>query len=399
MSACTPSPNPIDPVSTRRLSNRVILGILLGGLLLLSYAVVRPFLAPIAWALILAYVTWPLVVRLRRLFGGRNTLAALAMTLLLTAAFVLPLLWVGLLLRGELANFYTSAASLLSRGELRLPEFVADIPLLGSWLQNLLDELVRDPAAIRGQVAGWVEARAAESLNVVGGVGRNAAKLGFALITVFFLYRDGEHVLSQAQLVLHRFLGARVDPYLAAVGSMTTAVVWGLLLTALAQGLVAGVGYWWFGLDAPVLLGAVTAAIALIPFGTPFVWGTIGLWLLAHGDLFNGIGLLLYGTLVVSWVDNLVRPLVISNATRISFLLVMFGVLGGLAAFGLVGLFIGPVILAVLMAVWREWIEESAGEQEPFAGSAPIAGRDDRRGGSPEKRHEQQGEGDADRVA
>ncbi|MBW7924275.1 MAG: AI-2E family transporter [Burkholderiaceae bacterium] len=364
----------MNSASSRKLSNRVVLGILLGGLLLLSYAVVRPFLAPIAWALILAYVTWPLVVRLRRLFGGRNTLAALAMTILLTAAFVLPLLWVGLLLRGELANFYTSAASVLSRGELRLPEVIADIPLFGSWLQNLVDEFARDPAAIRGQVAGWVEARAAESLNVVGGVGRNAAKLGFALITVFFLYRDGEQVLAQAQLVLHRFLGARVDPYLAAVGTMTTAVVWGLLLTALAQGLVAGVGYWWFGLDAPVLLGAVTAAIALIPFGTPFVWGSIGAWLVAHGDLFNGIGLLLYGTLIVSWVDNLVRPLVISNATRISFLLVMFGVLGGLAAFGLVGLFIGPVILAVLMAVWREWIEESQVEQLRLAVSSSVVG-------------------------
>ncbi len=356
-------------VASRNLSNRIVLGILLGGLLLLAYAVVRPFLAPIAWALILAYVTWPLVVRLRQVLGGRNTLAALVMTILLTAAFVLPLLWVGLLLRSELAGFYTDAASLLARGEFRLPAFVADIPLVGAWLQQLLDEFARDPAALRGQVAGWVEARAAESLNLVGGLGRNAAKLGFALITVFFLYRDGERVLEQAQLVLHRFLGARVDPYLAAVGTMTTAVVWGLLLTAIAQGIVAGLGYWWFDLQAPVLLGAITAAIALIPFGTPFVWGAIGVWLIAHGDMFNGIGLLLYGTLIVSWVDNLVRPLVISNATRISFLLVMFGVLGGLAAFGLVGLFIGPVILAVLMAVWREWIEESKVEQSRLGGS------------------------------
>ena len=108
-----------------------------------------------------------------------------------------------------------------------------------------------------------------------------------------------------------------------------------------------------------MLLGAITALIAMIPFGTPFVWGSIGLWLLASGDTIAGIGLLLWGALVVSWVDNLVRPLVISSATRIPFLLVMFGVLGGLAAFGLVGLFLGPVVLAVLMAVWREWIELS----------------------------------------
>lgn len=359
----------------RSLSNRVVLGILLGGLLLLSYIVVRPFLAPIAWALILAYVTWPLVVRLRWLLAGRNTLVALVMTLVLTAAFVLPFLWVGLLLRSELAGFYSSAATLLAHGQFHLPEFVADIPLLGNWLQQLLDEIARNPETLRSQIAGWVEARAADSLNIVGGLGRNAAKLGFALITVFFLYREGERVLEQVHVVLHRFLGARVDPYLAAAGGMATAVVWGLLATAIAQGFVAGLGYWWFGLRAPVLLGAVTAAIALIPFGTPFVWGAVSAWLLMHGDLFNGIGLLLWGTLVVSWVDNLVRPLVISNATRIPFLLVMFGVLGGLAAFGLVGLFIGPVILAVLMAVWREWIEESRAEQLRLAQGALQANR------------------------
>jgi predicted PurR-regulated permease PerM len=203
---------------------------------------------------------------------------------------------------------------------------------------------------------------------LIGDVGRNAAKLGFALITVFFFYRDGEHVLEQVQLVLHRFLGARVDPYLAAVGGMTKAVVWGLIATALAQGFVAGLGYWWAGVSAPVLLGAVTALIAMIPFGTPFAWGSIGIWLLVSGDTVGGVGLLLWGALVVSWVDNLVRPLLISNATRIPFLLVMFGVLGGLAAFGLVGLFLGPVILAVLMAVWREWIEETD-LRSPHSGS------------------------------
>jgi predicted PurR-regulated permease PerM len=94
-----------------------------------------------------------------------------------------------------------------------------------------------------------------------------------------------------------------------------------------------------------------------MPFGTP-VWGALGAWLLFTGKTLEGIGLLLWGALVVSWVDNLIRPLVISSATHIPFLLVMFGVIGGLAAFGLIGMFVGPVVVAVLMAVWREWLED-----------------------------------------
>src|SRR5690606_18251328 len=115
--------------------------------------------------------------RFRALMGGRKTLAALAMTILLTAAFVLPILWAALLLRSELASFYGTAAGLLAKGEFTLPDFLADMPVIGVWLRETLDELARDPAALRGQIAGWVEARTTESLNVVGGVGRNAAKL------------------------------------------------------------------------------------------------------------------------------------------------------------------------------------------------------------------------------
>ena len=117
----------------------------------------------------------------------------------------------------------------------------------------------------------------------------------------------------------------------------------------------------WFvglGLEAAVLFTLLTMLIALVPFGTPFVWGGISLTLIAQGHTVEGVGLLIWGAVVVSWVDNLIRPLVISNAIKISFLLVMFGVLGGLTAFGVVGLFIGPVVLAIAMAVWREWIEE-----------------------------------------
>jgi predicted PurR-regulated permease PerM len=159
--------------------------------------------------------------------------------------------------------------------------------------------------------------------------------------------------------VLQRFVGARVERYLSAAGATTKAVVYGLILTALAQGTLAGLGYWMAGVHAPVLLAVLTAVIALVPFGAPLVWGSLGVWLLLTGHSAAGLGLLLWGMLVVSWIDKLVRPMVISSASHVPFLLVMFGVLGGVAAFGLIGLFVGPVVLAIVMALWREWLERS----------------------------------------
>ena len=348
----------IDQVA-EKIARRVILGILLGGLLVLSYAVLQPFIVPVAWAGIITYATWPLHRQLRARMRRYPTLAALIMTLLLTAALVLPALWLASLLRTEVGTAISTVTGAIRAGTLALPDFIRNLPWAGDALQRLLEQLTGDPENFGTQMNTWVRQGLDQAVALIGDVGRNAAKLGFALITVFFLYRDGDKLLRQVQKVLRRFLGERVDGYLVAVGSMTKAVVWGLVATALAQGVVAGLGYWWAGVAAPILLSAVTALIAMIPFGTPFAWGSIGIWLLISGDTVGGIGLLLWGALVVSWVDNLVRPLVISNATRIPFVLVMFGVLGGLAAFGLVGLFLGPVVLAVLMAVWREWMEES----------------------------------------
>ena len=343
---------------TAAVPRRVILALLLGGLFILGYLVLNWFVVPAVWAAILAYVTWPAYARLRKFMRGHAMSSALVMTLLLTTAFVLPLLWLIALLQGEFVLAYQAASTYMTEGTRRLPDFVQQLPWIGERLQTLLDQFASDPAALRAQLASWAQQWLGELGELVGGVAQNAVKLGFAVLTALFIFRDGESLLSQVQRVLRRFLGARVDGYISAIGTTTKAVLYGLVLTALAQGALAGVGYWFAGVRAPVLFGALTALIALMPFGTPFVWGSLGAWLLFTGQTLEGIGLLLWGTLVVSWVDNLIRPLVISSATHIPFLLVMFGVLGGLAAFGLIGMFVGPVIVAVLMAVWREWLED-----------------------------------------
>jgi len=162
----------------------------------------------------------------------------------------------------------------------------------------------------------------------------------------------------QVRAALHKLLDSRSEGYLQAIGQTTQAVVYGIGLTALAQAMLAGIGYWVAGAPSPILLTLMTFVIALIPFGTPFAWGAVSIWLFSQGQTIPALGLAAWGVFVISWIDNIIRPMVISGATKVPFILIMFGVLGGLTAFGMIGLFIGPVILAVLLAVWREWLAQ-----------------------------------------
>ena len=352
----------MNPTATPTWLRRTIVAALLGGLLIVGFVILQPFLTAVAWAAILVYVSWPLHLRLVARLGGRRLWSALAMTLLLALVLGATLLWLAVLLQREGLVALREVAALLRNG-VELPEAMARIPWLGPWLQERLVELGGDRAAWGRQLAEWGEQWGervgAQIVRLLGDLGLNALRFGVALLTAFFLYRDGDRLLADARRGLHGLLGARVDGYLEAVGSTTRAVVYGLLLAAVVQGVVAGLGYWVAGVSAPVFWGATTALVALVPFGAPLIWGSLSVWLLASGDTSAGIGLLLWGLLVVSWIDNLVRPWIISGVSKVPFLLVLFGVLGGLAAFGLIGLFVGPVILAILLALWREWAADT----------------------------------------
>jgi predicted PurR-regulated permease PerM len=327
------------------------------GIVLLTFSVLRPFLVPLIWGGILAYVSWPLNQRFLRALRGRVSLASLLTTLIVSLALIVPMVWLMWQLRVEGGTAYAQVQSFLA-SDPSLPQALRDLPWIGPWAQQVLDKLAADPKAINSQLVAAMEQSSVEMTRLIGGVGRNVSKLFFAVLSMFFLLRDGPRLLREVRAILEGILGPGVHDYLDAVGSTTQAVVYALILGAIAQGVVAGVGYALFGVDAPVLMGAVTALIALIPFGAPVVWVSLSVWMMITGNVWMGVGLLIWGLLLVSWVDNIVRPLVISNATRMPFLLVVFGVLGGVLAFGLVGLFIGPVLLAVSLALWREWLEQ-----------------------------------------
>jgi predicted PurR-regulated permease PerM len=226
----------------------------------------------------------------------------------------------------------------------------------GEWIAAQYQRVQADPAWVRAQIGALGLTDVANLKNVAGDVGRNVGKFGLAVFALFFLYRHGAAALMQFRGVATRWLGEAARGYIQAVGVTVRAVVFGIVLTALAQGVLAGLGYWVAGIPAAALWGVITALISLIPFLGPVVWIGLSLGLLAQGETGAALGLFLWGALVVSWVDNLIRPLVISGPTRIPFLLVFLGVLGGLNAFGLIGLFLGPVLLAVSVAIWREWL-------------------------------------------
>ena len=329
----------------------------LAGLLILAFVVITPFIVPLLWASILCFASWPAAARIRVWCNHRDTMAACICTLFAAITLFLPLIWLAWLAQQELTNAYPALQAFLTE-PLQIPAFIKNLPWLGDWLNSLLAQhtaLITQPNGVSTAINTWLVSHVSDITALAGGVGKNLVKMLFVVIILFFFYRDGARIMHQIKHVLARFIGPQVHGYLHAAGTTTRAVLYGVLLTAFIQGIVAGIGYWVAGISSPVIFGIVTAILALIPFCTPLAWGFAGLWLLMQGNTAEAIGIWIWGAAVVSQFDNFLRPIFISSVSAIPFLLVLFGVLGGLLAFGLVGLFLGPVILTVVWSLWREW--------------------------------------------
>ena len=337
---------------------RLITVVLLTGLVLLGFRVMEPFIVPVVWAAILAFVSWPVYERLLRLLRGRSVVASLLMTTAVSVAVIAPLAWLAVVLRIELVRAWHDTQALLAGG-VQLPPAVLKLPWIGDHLRDLTARAAQDPHTLGVELRKFADHSFDEITHVIGGISRNVVKLVLTVVSLFFVYQRGQRFARQVARALEQVLGPRVDNYLLAIEQTVKAVVYGLVLAALVQGVLVGLGYWAAGTGAPVFLAALTTVCGLIPFAAPTIWGGVCAWLFVKGSTVAAVGLLIWGGVVMGWTDHIVRPLLISREAEIPFLIVMFGVLGGLAAFGLVGLFVGPVILAVLLAVWREWLLES----------------------------------------
>lgn len=347
-------------------TQRLLLISLLILLLFLGFHTVKYFIVPVVWAAIIAYMTWPVYHWLQTKLTGKNNpnISATVMLLLIILIFGLPFIISIVMLQHEGRQLYVELQDKLLSGSLNIPPFLAEIPFFGPEIVRILNEFNANPSEINRNIGMWVQNHLGYGRMVLNEISKNLVKLFFALFSLFFFYRDGPTIVKQVSRAIEMVIGPRIHHYLDTISETTRAVVYGIGLTAFAQSLLAGLSYFVADVPNPMLLTVMTFILALIPFGTPVAYGSVSLWLLSQGQMMEAIGVMLWGVCIVSSSDNVIRPLVISGATKIPFLLIMFGVLGGIASFGLIGLFIGPVILAILLAIWREWIHETTEQTE-----------------------------------
>jgi predicted PurR-regulated permease PerM len=323
------------------------------GLAAAALLVLRPFLVPLLWAAIATYTTWPLYAWLAAA-SRRPRLAAGVMTAGVAFGLGVPIAWVLATVAAEASHIVTLLQE--SAGQpLSLPDWIAS----RAWLRDPIEQLrvtwLGDAQAVRDLITRNLSEVSSRLLSLAGGVARNVIQFGITMMALFVLYLDGERVLAQARRLAVIFFPTAPADFVDDIGGVVRAVVFGLLGTALAQGTLAAIGFAIFGVPSPVLLGMVTALGSFVPFGPTLIWIAAVVGLVLGGQTGAAIGMTIWGTLLVSTIDNVLRPLLISGPTQIPFLLVLFGVLGGLSSLGLLGLFVGPVVLSVAFALLAEF--------------------------------------------
>ncbi len=333
----------------------VVLALLMAG----CFLVLQPFLPAVAWAAILCATMWPLFLRASAWLGNRPGLAALVMVLLVSVVLLAPFAIVGFTIAENADRVGNFTHKLIEEGPPPPPAWVGQLPLIGERAAATWSMFTHDTARLLDAARGYIDP--ARKLLVASGATALGAilQLALSIFIAFFFFRDGEALVRRLRAATERIAGER-GQRLADVAAVTVrGVVLGILGTALAQGVLTGIGLAVAGIAAAPLLGLVAFFVSPVPIGTGLVWIPAGLWLMSQGDMGWGIFVLVWGAVVVSSIDNVLKPMIISRGSDLPFILVLLGVLGGVFAFGFIGVFLGPVLLAVGYALLKEWAVEA----------------------------------------
>ena len=331
----------------------VVLALLIVG----CFLVLRPFMTALLWAAILCTTAWPLYQRLLARLRGHATLAALLMVLAIAVILLAPFIVVGATIADNADRVAAWWRQLLETGPPELPAWIAQLPVIGPRAAEYWGSMAHDTAQVIEDLRKYIEP--ARKIALASGATFAAAVLQLALsiFIAFFFFRDGEIVVERLRGATERIAGERGFQLAVVAATTVRGVVLGILGTAIVQGVLAGLGLWIAGIKAAPLLGLLTFLLSPVPIGPPLVWVPAGLWLINVGETGWGLFVLAWGALVVSTIDNVIKPLIISRGSDLPFVLVLLGVLGGAVAFGFIGVFLGPVLLAVGYALLQAWVK------------------------------------------
>ena len=337
------------------------LAVLSGGCLWVLW----PFMSAVLWAVILSSVTWPVFIWLDRLVGGRRTLSATLMTLLVTLIVVVPFVGVITGLADQVPQVGQLISGLLKDGLPDVPTWVANLPLIGEGLHDYWQQFAHNGERLMDELAKLAEPARNAALATGKGLGRGLLDIALSVFLAFFFYLYGEAMATRLRIAMVRLAGIRAEHLLKIARGTVTGVIYGIIGTAIAQGVLAAIGFGIAGVPAAMLLGLATAFLSPIPVGPPLIWAGAAFWLFRHGETGWAVFVVLWGALIVSMVDNVIKPLIISRGSSLPFAIVLLGVLGGAVAFGVIGLFIGPTLLAVGYRLMMEWttLDKPAEEQ------------------------------------
>jgi predicted PurR-regulated permease PerM len=348
-------------------TQRIARAVLAAALILLGLWILHRYLVALAWAAVLAIALWPLYQRLVRAIGGagQRVLGPLVFTLLIGLVFIVPFVYAAVEVARETHVLVQYLVDARHTG-IPVPQWIPQLPGVGYPIEEWWRNNLSDPKAAE-ELLGRIYARvpAESARDVAGQIIHRLILFGFTLLTLFFLFRDGAAFSRRLIALSDRLLGAQGERIGRHMVHAVLGTVNGLVLVGLGEGLLLGVAYILAGLPHAVPIAVLTGVLAVIPFGAPVVFGAAALYLAATGSTAAAAAVFGFGVAVVFVADHFVRPVLIGGAARLPFLWVLLGILGGLEAFGILGLFLGPAVVAALISLWREWTDVPVSGDRP----------------------------------
>jgi predicted PurR-regulated permease PerM len=384
-------------------------------LLIGGFYILKPFMTAIMWSVILGFSLWPAQRLLTRWFRGRRSLAAIFVAITVSLLLVGPIVLIGVGLADDAALLGKATKKWVESASEKPPEWTTKIPVVGDevegywsdftlarkrWLERIDKgmqevppkakvvgpdgEVIEDPLSLTNPLVEEAKADAlaedgliddGKIFELVGkffawarswlvgatvAVGTGLFQIALSIVLTFFILRDGQELGARVAVAASRIAGARGKRLITVAGNTVRGVVYGIIGTAVAQGILAGLGFGLAGVPAAALLGVLTFFLSAVPVGPPLVWVPATVWLFSEGKTGWAVFMLVWGIFIVSGIDNIIKPYLISHGSKIPFIIVFMGVIGGALAFGLVGVFLGPTLLAVAYRVIEEWSSVNA---------------------------------------